>query len=250
MQLTERVHLVGSGVLGLNTTHEHDCNAYLVDGGGEYALVDTGCGYDTSRLLEMIAEGGFDMARLGGILVTHKHADHAGGAAALKRASDAPVHATEETAGALADEDAFNLSLERARRTGAYPADYRFQATSVEHVVRAGDAIAVGDLRLTVLETPGHCAGHCSYLLEEGNRTVLFSGDALLPGGQIILQPIADCSIEATLASIERLEDVRPDVLLPGHFAPALREGYRHVDFALARIRAGKLPDQLVIPGR
>lgn len=250
MRLTDRVYLVGSGVLGLNTTCEYDCNAYLVDGDSECALVDTGCGYDASRLVEMIARNGFDISRLACILVTHKHADHAGGAAALRRLSGAPVHATEETAEALADEDALNEGLERARKAGAYPRDYRFHATNVQHVVRSDDSIAVGDLTLAVVETPGHCAGHCSYVLTESDRTVLFSGDAVLPGGQVVLQPIADCSIPATLASIERLETVRPDVLLPGHLAPALREGYRHVEFALARIRAGKLPDQLVIPGR
>lgn len=250
MQLTERVHLVASGMLGLNTTCEHDCNAYLVDGGRESALVDTGCGYDVSRLVEAIARCGFDAAWLAGILLTHKHADHAGGAAEVKRLSGAPVYATAETARAMADEASFNSGLERARRTGAYPPDYWFRATTVEHVVRSGDSIAVGDLSLEVVETPGHCDGHCAYVFAERDRTVLFSGDALLPGGQVVLQPIADCSIPATLASIEQLEATRPDVLLAGHLAPVLREGYRHIELALARMRAGKLPAQLAIPER
>ena len=44
--------------------------------------------------------------------------------------------------------------------------------------VQEGDAVKVGDLEFTVLETPGHTAGSVCYLI--GNN--IFSGDTLFQG--------------------------------------------------------------------
>ena len=46
--------------------------------------------------------------------------------------------------------------------------------------VKEGDVIEVGDLRLEVIETPGHSVGGVCYL--ERNEKVLFSGDTLFAG--------------------------------------------------------------------
>ena len=42
MKLTDDVYLVGGGDYGFNLTHRLDCHTYLIDGGGELALVDAG----------------------------------------------------------------------------------------------------------------------------------------------------------------------------------------------------------------
>ena len=47
MQLTvDIVHLVGSGQSGFSLTDPLDCHVYLLDGGSELALIDTGVGRD------------------------------------------------------------------------------------------------------------------------------------------------------------------------------------------------------------
>ena len=80
MQLTTDIHLVGSGMLGLSLTDEYDCNVYLLDGGTECALVDIGAGHRLQPLLDEIDRDGPDPGRIARILLTHKHADHSGGA--------------------------------------------------------------------------------------------------------------------------------------------------------------------------
>lgn len=251
MQLGERVHLVGSGVLGLSLTDAFDCNVYLLDGGAEVALVDAGAGYRPELLVAAIAAAGVEPERIDRILLTHKHADHAGGAAGLVRLSAAEVVATETTAAAVADGEAFNRGLERARRVGSYPADYAFQPIVPDRIVRGGDTVRVGALAVEVIDTPGHCAGHCSFVLRDGDRsTTVFTGDALLPFGQVVLQAIPDCSLADTLSSIEAIGALDADALLAGHGPPVLREGRRHAEFALARIRSGRIPDQLAVPAR
>jgi hydroxyacylglutathione hydrolase len=54
------------------------------------------------------------------------------------------------------------------------------------HAVRDGNVVAVGDVSVTVLATPGHTPEHVSYLAREMSRAevppVLFSGGSLLVG--------------------------------------------------------------------
>lgn len=250
MQLSERVHLIASGLLGLSLTDPFDCNVYLVDGGTEFALIDSGAGYRAESLVAAIVAAGFDPARIDRLLLTHKHADHAGGAAEIVRRCGAEVIATRETAAAVGDGAAFNRGLERARRTGAYPADYVFDPVVPDRVVRGGETVQIGSLNLDVIDTPGHCAGHCSFAFRDSDCTTVLTGDALLPFGQVVLQAVPDCTLGDTAASIEAIGALDADVLLSGHGAPVLREGRRHVDFALERIRSGRIPDQLAVPAR
>jgi hydroxyacylglutathione hydrolase len=49
--------------------------------------------------------------------------------------------------------------------------------------VRDGDLIAIDGIRLKALATPGHTPEHLSFLIEDAEPPVLFSGGALMPGG-------------------------------------------------------------------
>ena len=93
--------------------------------------------------------------RLVGILVTHHHADHVGGVDALRSRLDGPVYA---------------------------PAA---EVTPEPHVpVGGGDVIALLAQRFTVIDVPGHTAGHIAYLqLDGGDTPLLFCGDTLFSGG-------------------------------------------------------------------
>lgn len=243
MQLTEHVHLIGSGRFGMTQSDDHDCNIYLLDGGAELALVDTGAGCDQGRLAELVRAAGFDPARVRSVFLTHKHADHSGGAGSFGAEHGAEVLASAETAAAVLDEPAFNVNLTAARRSGAYPASYRFRGPAEVTTVADGDKVPIGQLTMTVVDTVGHCAGHLSYLLSAPDgSTAAFTGDALLPGGEIVLQPIADLSIPASLTAIERLAALRFDALMPGHQCPVLRAGYRHAEVALRAVAGGGMP--------
>ena len=246
MKLTDRVHLVGSGMLGFGLTDRFDCNVYLLDGGDSLALVDAGAGLDQVRILDQVRADGFDPARIEHVILTHQHADHAGGAAGFRKALGARVCLSAASARLLREGDEAGVSLAIAKRAGAYPAHYRYSACPVDLELRHGDAIAVGDLSLRVLDTPGHCHSHQSFALIHDDRTYLFGGDLIFHGGQILLQNIPDCSIGDYAASLESLRNLGVDVLLPGHLCPDLANGQRHIE-AAANIFAGLLiPRNLV----
>ena len=83
MRITDEVYLVGGGAtLAFGLSDDPDCHVYLIDGGGELALVDCGMADGTSltRIVANIEAEGLAVGRLRKLLLTHYHMDHAGGA--------------------------------------------------------------------------------------------------------------------------------------------------------------------------
>lgn len=221
---------------------DYDCHVYLIDGGRELALIDTGSGLDTDGLVRRIEHAGLDPERVTHVFLTHKHADHAGGTADLQRRSGLAVHASVQTAEAIADERPFNDRLVRARRAGTYPADYRFSGARVDHTIGDGARVRVGDVTLEAIDAPGHCAGHLCFLFTDAGRRHLFSGDAIVTDGLVILQATPDCSLSDSIGTIERLAALEIDAFLPGHFMPRVSKGHEDIAKSLERIQRGLVP--------
>lgn len=134
-------------------------------------------GPDLAAHRERILADARDRGGIGGIALTHDHADHADGIVALKAAAgtDPPVGA--------------------ARRA----AD-----------VRLGDGDAFGPL--TVVATPGHAADHLAFVA----HSACFTGDAVLGEGSVFVAPDPG-SLRGYLAALERLRAMELQVLCPGH---------------------------------
>ena len=263
MQLTNIVHLVGSGQSGFSLTDPLDCHVYLLDGGSELALIDTGVGRDVPAIAAQIKAAGFDPRDISKIFVTHLHLDHAGGAAELQQLCGAEIIASQDVAGWLETGDEEAASLVAARQTGMYPLENRLRPVASATAAADGDASNVGSLTVTVLKADGHSRGHLAFLVDDcanredcakredaANREgaahpALFSGDALFSGGRIILQNIWDCSLEESIATVKRIAELEFTQLFPGHGSFSLQDGKRHVDAAMSYITQLLPPPQL-----
>jgi glyoxylase-like metal-dependent hydrolase (beta-lactamase superfamily II) len=246
MRLTEDVHLVGGGDYGFNLTHRLDCHTYLVDGGGELALIDAGFGPGTDEILQLIRDDGFDPANIGTIVITHYHADHVGGAAALKRATGAKVWAGVEAAPFIRVADGDQIGLNWAKQFGFYPADYEWERCEVDGEFTDGTRIPVGELELELVATPGHCMGHYCVRMVGRDRTYMFSSDGVFWGGAIILQNVKDSNVQEYAASCNKLVELEWDALLPGHHMISLRNGHRHAETAANEFNRIGLPKDLL----
>jgi len=242
MKLNERVYLVGSGASGFSLTDAKDCHIYLLDGGTEAALIDAGGGRDVEGVLRIIDSHGIPRERIRYLLVTHKHADHTGGAAALREALDLQVLASQEIAGFLRTGDEEGIALRAAREAGMYPPDFRFEACPVDRELAEGQEVSVGDLTVRVLETPGHSAGHLAFLVDADGQQTLFSGDILFHGGRILLLNTPDCDLQAYIRTLRKLGGLAVDVFLPGHEAFSLEDGQRHIDVAVEYLDRLRIP--------
>ena len=153
-------------------------NSYaFVDPDGGVTVVDCGVSKASPRIVSGLATIGKSPRDVTRILLTHVHADHAGGASALARVTGAPVvaHAADAgfaEAGRLAP---FNGATLTGRLINRLPGG-RMEPVEVAQRLADGDVLDVGG-GLRILHTPGHSPGHVS-LLHEPNR-VLITGDAL-----------------------------------------------------------------------
>ena len=249
VRITDEVYVVGGGVTNaFGLSDDPDCHIYLVDGGGELALIDCGMasGDSLERVLGNVRTEGLDPGKIAKIIVTHYHMDHAGGAARFRERLGVEVVAATDAAPALRTGDERAVALDVAKAAGFYAEDYRVQPVEVAQEAREGDRIPVGRLELEVVETPGHCDGHVSLLLRGRERRYLFAGDAVFSGGRVVLQNIHDCSIQKSAASIAKLARLEFDALFPGHAAICLDGGMRHVALASAACQSLFVPKNLV----
>lgn len=246
MKLNNRVYLVGSGSNGFDMTNNLDCHVYLINGGDELALVDAGIGLATEEIIENIQTEGFAPEKVKKLLITHVHADHAGGAAEIKEQLDCEVLVSEQTADFLrrGDEDAISLTF--GKQAGFYPKDYNFRACEVNRELSDSDLVKVGELQLKVIDTPGHCLGHIALHFEDDSQAYLFDGDCVFWGGKILLQNIYDCILQDYIKSIKKLAKLNVDVFLPGHRCFSLKRGKRHIDLASEAIKNLGVPPNLI----
>src|SRR4051812_26159246 len=83
--------------------------------------------------------------------------------------------------------DFLSGSRELAALTGARIVASADAGLEFDHQpVRDGDVLAIGEVKLSILATPGHTPEHVSYLAHDADRAagppVLFSGGSLLAG--------------------------------------------------------------------
>jgi len=171
-------------------------NAYVVNA-DVLTLVDTGTPGGAASILRAIRALGREPSEVGRILLTHRHADHAGNAAELARVTGAPVHVAPLEAPFVRD------GVEQPRPSAATPIGralvpyvkvalpWALPPMPVEESL--GDGETVGPFR--VIATPGHTAGHVSLLWEE--RGSLFAGDAAANLTGVGPHPAADDPAQA-----------------------------------------------------
>ena len=233
MQITEEVSLVGSGNAGFCMTDDWDCNVYLIQSGGESALIDAGAGMGTDAILENIRRCGVDPGSLKYILLTHCHSDHAGGAVTLSSVFRGTYLIPEAMSESLRIADEAPIGLDVARADGVYPPDYRIEPFTSDmkyRNVRDGDTFPLGAFHIRSIHLPGHSTDSTCYLFRTKLKTYLFSGDAIFVPGVISLLNCVGSELGPYRANIHKLENLNVDCLLPGHYTFTFNNGQRHIE--------------------
>lgn len=248
MRLTDRVHLIGSGEPDLLTTDSLDSQIYLLRAADGFVVIDSGAGRSVERILANVRADGFDPSAIRWLYLTHAHGDHAGGGAAWRDAlPDVRIAVAAEIAGFLARGDEEATCVDKSRAAGIYPEDYRLRPFEADRELVDGDRIELDDgVTLSVAATPGHSAGHLAFVLDDGPSRALFSGDAVFPGGTILLQDTWDCDLRESMRSVERLAAIGAGDLFAGHLAPVIGSAADHLSIAVERITGLHPPRNLL----
>lgn len=170
-------------------------NCYILsdEDSGRCAVIDPGG--EPEKLLAYMRENGL---KCDAILLTHAHDDHTKGVYGVMEGTGAKVYMHRGDVG---------LTVRRTGLCFKEPVDTVF--------ISEGDEIAVGSLRVRVLETPGHTPGGVCFIC----RDVIFSGDTLFKGSTGRADLGGDFDTE--LHSLKKLAALPGEFrVLPGHADP------------------------------
>ena len=179
----------------------HATNCYWIPGQGGWWLVDTGDGSPDGQAALEASHRRLGSPALEGILVTHWHDDHAGGAGWAQTRFGAQVWAGPNEVHQMAQ---------------------RYPATSVLPWPEDG---RLGTGR--VMEAPGHTAGQLNVWLPDDR--LLLAGDNVLGATTTVVVP-PDGNLTQYLKTLETLIALGPEVIGPGH-GPVVRDGVSRLQY-------------------
>jgi len=194
----------------------YTCNVYLVTGTRNTmedvnTLVDVGA---DPVVIARIGEAGTGVGKkqVEKVVLTHNHHDHAGLLPRVREAFAPEVYA-------------FSRSLE-----------------GVDHVVKDGDALKLGDRMFEVIHAPGHSSDSiCLYCEEDG---VLFAGDT-----PVVVNSTDGTYEEDYVRALEKLcrRDLR--AVYPGHGEPLLQDCNARIRASLKNVKESRVAARGAIRG-
>ena len=235
-------------------------NIYLIDGGDEWVLIDTGFEDTVGEVIDLIRQMDFNLTRCKLIVATHADADHIQGLKAAKDRLKAPVGAHPKSIGPLEKAD----PIQTYASIAAQGIDIPLTPCKIDQELNDGDTLPVGVLKLAIWHTPGHTPGQIS--LKMGN--LLFSGDNIYKDGCVgVIDAHHGSNLPDFISSLKRILADDSEFLLPSHGPPFKRDrkliqktidrlqGYQHMaDFGTCatdwplldewekEVLAGKMP--------
>lgn len=197
----------------------YDSNIYLVDT-EKPVLIDTGTGFNTSRVLKEI-ERILNKNTLQTILLTHMHYDHIGGAKKIAETHKVAVYAYGNDAEMLIKGD----SIVTCARDFGEPLE-KMDISSLSN----NSTIDCGNAELRAIHTPGHTSGSISFY--ESNTKSLFSGDTVFADGGVGRWDLPTGDYNALLNSVSELSKVGARHLYPGHGPYIKDKAQEHIRMA------------------
>jgi glyoxylase-like metal-dependent hydrolase (beta-lactamase superfamily II) len=211
-------------------------NVFLLDGGpGDRWLIDTGHWAERAALALELRDAGVWPSELTGVLLTHRHSDHAGNARWLREKFGVPIYAHRADAEILDGTEPLPV-MERGEGSLVAAVLAQFEnhfpaRVPVERALDDGDTIG----SLEVHWVPGHTEGSVFY--RHGETRSLLSGDTLLTAlpplvyraGLALPYPTFTRDMEQARASIRAFHERAIDYehLLPGHGKPLINNARR-----------------------
>ena len=212
MKITEHLFQISGVQYGTNS------NVYAIQTEKGIVLID--CGYQEEqwqRMLGCMEQWHLDPANIKTVFLTHSHFDHAGNVWRMNQLG------ADVLASTVAAEKVEHGNPEMEELFGS-----TWKCGRVTKVIREGDSFTFGkQVKIDVLETPGHSKGSLSFLIAIDGKRALCTGDLFFvkpwpPEDKVDVElgymGSWDFDMKEYQNSLRRLRDVKADIFLPGHY--------------------------------
>lgn len=215
-----------------------DITAFLIATNRGLILLDGGFVETAPQIRDNIARLGFKLRDVKIILGSHAHSDHAGGLAQLKAWTGARLFASAGDA----------PLLEAGGRGDPFFGDkLPFPPVKVDHLLRDGEAVTLGDTTLVAHLTPGHTRGCTTWttrVAESGRHydVVFVCSTTVLAGYRLVDHPTYPGIADDYARTFATLAALPCDVFLGSHASFYDGSGKAR------RLREGAEPNPFVDP--
>jgi glyoxylase-like metal-dependent hydrolase (beta-lactamase superfamily II) len=207
----------------LGTTVETSITAYLVRANNQLILIDVGCGSflgpALGKLGKNLLAAGFHREDVSAILITHLHADHAGGLVDGDNIAfpNATIYISKPEADFWLTPSNKNNANKRAQPffDPAQAAIIPYQKAGKVKVFDPGTQLFPG---ISSISSPGHTPGHSSYALESKGQKLVFWGDVIHAGAVQFTDPLVTIDFDVDLSAAAEMRHKA--------FEDAVKNGY------------------------
>jgi metallo-beta-lactamase class B len=179
----------------------------LIEAPDGLILIEAHAGLSFESEWAAIQAVGLDPMRVKYVLATHEHGDHAPGAYLWRVVTGARFVCSEEMAYTLQHHVPINSGY------GFHPPVH----TDIR--VKEDTELDLAGLKVRALRIPGHTYGSMAWQFEKGGKSYVAFGDLVMPKGVLGYSGSINFSAHDVLSSLRKLENLRPDMVLPGHGA-------------------------------
>jgi metallo-beta-lactamase class B len=186
-------------------------------------LIEGHAGLSFEREWAAMEAVGLDPRKVKYVLATHEHGDHAPGAYLWRVVTGAKFVCSEEMA--------YTLQHHIPNNTG-----YGLHPPVPTDVTITEDVeLDLAGLKVRALRIPGHTAGSMAWHFQKSGKTFVAFGDLIMPRGVLGYSGSVNFSATDVLASLQKLRDLKADLVLPGHGAVEGPEDYFHAGIDVGR---------------
>jgi metallo-beta-lactamase class B len=205
LRIVGPIHFVGTRDLGI----------YLIATKAGHILIDGAMPTSASLIEASIRKLGFKPEEIRVLLITQAHIDHVGTLAHFKKLSSAQV-------ALMSPDDELVKSGGKTDYLFARDERFRFEPVTADRVLKDGDVVELGGVRLTARLTPGHTRGTTTWTttVQDGGQSyrVVFAGSTSVnPGTKLVKAPSYPGIADDYRRSFRLLESLTPDVFLGAH---------------------------------
>ena len=204
----------GHRVIGnLYAVGTYDLGVFLITSEEGHILVNTALEDSVPLIRRNVESVGFRFEDIKILLQMQAHWDHTAALAEIKQITGAQMWETEDDAPVLED-GGFSDPHFGGRVS--------FKPVKVDKIIEDGEVIELGDIRLTVIDTPGHTAGSSSYSMsvrENGReyQVVIANMGTINQGKKLVVDPTYPGVAEDFAKTFGRQKAMQVDVWVAAH---------------------------------